>query len=262
MTLSYILVTRNKLSYLKTALADLIAHRKKDEEIVVIDGGSTDGTAQYLQEFLKRGEIDQLLSESDRGIGHATNKGMIMAKGALLKTLTDDDVVYYDEIEKCKAFMLEHPEIDVIGMNGITDDEKEYHREEDFLLWKTTPYHPFMFFELGAIFRKSSIPLIGLFDTSFMFCDAEYTIRITAGKARIAWYTGIAWKHISNPSSTNINQRHVWKRESARLRQMYPNLYSSWKHHVPKPIRDFARFLIPKKHLATPEQSNNPTFLF
>lgn len=262
MTLSYILVTRNKLSYLKTALADVIAHKQKDEEIIVIDGASTDGTPEYLQELLEHGDIDQFISEPDRCIGHGTNKGLLMAKGTLLKTLIDDDVVYFEDIQKCKVFMLEHPEIDVIGMNGMTDDEQEYHREEDFLLWKTTPYHPFMFFELGAIFRRSSLPLIGLFDTSFVFCDAEYTIRITAGKARIAWYTGIAWKHISNPSSTNLNQREVWIRESARLRRMYPNLYSSWKHLVPKPIRTSARYFFPKKHLATLAQSNTPTFLF
>ena len=262
MTLSYILVTRNKLSYLKTALDTLIANRKEGEEIVVIDGASTDGSAEYLKDFFDRGIIDQYLSEPDKGIGHATNKGMLLAKGELLKTITDDDELFFDEIQKCKEFMLEHPEIDVLGMNGITTDRNEYHREEDFLLWKTTPYHPFMFFELGAIFRKSSIPLIGLFDTSFMFCDAEYTIRITAGKARLAWYTGIAWRHTSNADSTNIKQRAVWIKEAARLRQMYPNLYSNWKHFIPKPLRTVIRSVFPKKHLASPEQAAAPTFLF
>lgn len=262
MTLSYILVTRNKLPYLQTALTELLANKREGEEIVVVDGGSTDGSVEYLTKFFEGGDIDQFISEPDKGIGHATNKGFLMAKGELLKTLTDDDVLYFGEIQKCKAFMLAHPEIDVIGMNGITDDENEYRREEDFLLWKTTPYHPFMFFELGAIFRRSSIPIFGLFDTSFMFCDAEYTIRITAGKASMAWYTGIAWKHISNPSSTNINQSHVWKAESARLRKMYPNLYSSWKHFIPKPIIKVIRFFIPKKRLSTPEQANVPSFLF
>jgi hypothetical protein len=187
---------------------------------------------------------------------------MLMARGELLKTLTDDDVVYFDEIQKCKTFMLEHPEIDVIGMNGITDNKAEYRREEDFLLWKNTAYHPFMFFELGAIFRKSSIPLIGLFDTSFVFCDAEYTIRITAGKARMAWYTGITWTHVSNPSSTNINQAPIWKKESARLRKMYPGLYSNWRHLVPKPVRNTIRFFVPKKTLVLPEHAQTPTFLF
>lgn len=261
MTLSYILVTRNKLPYLKVALADLLAHKQRGEEIVVVDGDSTDGSREYLQELFVRGDIDKFISEPDRCIGHGSNKGILMAKGELLKTLTDDDILYYDHIQKCKAFMFEHPEIDVIGMNGMTDDGKEYHREEDFLLWKTTPYHPFMFFELGMMMRRSSIPLIGLFDTSFTFCDAEYTIRLTAGKARIGWYTGIAWKHVSNRSSTNINQRELWRKESARLRWMYPNLYSKWKHHVPKPIRELIRYFIPKKNLATPGQSSKPTFL-
>ena len=44
MNLSYVLVTYNKLPYLKEALAKLLPHKRSDEEIVIVDGGSTDGS--------------------------------------------------------------------------------------------------------------------------------------------------------------------------------------------------------------------------
>lgn len=262
MNLSYIIVTYNKLPYLKASLSKLIAHKKKDEEIVVVDGGSTDGTLEYLQELSERGEVDQFVSGKDKSLGHAINKGILMAKGELLKTMSDDDVYYYDEMQKCKDFLLAHPEIDALGTNGTAHDGSEYRREEDFLLWKHTPYHPFMIGEQGLWLRKSSLALFGLADTSFTyFWDAEFTVRLTAGRSRIAWYTGKTWEHILNSESVSLTKPGLWKAESARLRRMYP-IYSSWKHLVPKPIRTFIRFLIPKKRLATVEQVTEPTFLF
>ena len=261
MNLSYILPTYNKLPYLKVTLSTLLASKKKDEEIVIIDGGSTDGTVEYLRELFERGDVDQFVSEPDRGIGHAINKGMLMAKGELLKTLCDDDVYYYDEIEKCKVFMLEHPEIDALGSNGMEWDKTEYHGEEDFMLWKNTPYHPFMLAETGMMLRRSSIPIFGLADISFVFWNGEFVIRLTAGKSRLAWYTGITYNHTFNPSSTSVTQSEVWRVESARLRYMYPNLYSKWRHHVPKPIRTFIRFFFPKKLMVKPGSIIEPTFL-
>jgi glycosyltransferase involved in cell wall biosynthesis len=261
-TLSYIIVTYNRLPYLKDALSKLLAHKKADEEIVVVDGGSTDGTPEYLQELFERGEVNQFVSGKDKSLGHAINKGILMAKGELLKTMSDDDVYYYDEMQKCKNFLLAHPEIDALGTNGTAHDGSDYHREEDFLLWKNTPYHPFMMCEQGLWLRKSSLAIYGLADTSFTyFWDAEFTVRLTAGRARIAWYTGKTWEHVFSPDSISLKRPDLWKAESARLRRMYP-IYSTWKHLVPKPIRIVIRFLIPKKRLVVTEQVTSPTFLF
>jgi glycosyltransferase involved in cell wall biosynthesis len=265
MNLSYVLVTYNKLPYLKDALTKLIAHKKADEEIVIVDGGSTDGSLEYLQELLVRGDINQLITGKDKTLGHAINKGILAAKGELIKTMSDDDVYYYDEMQKCKEFLLAHPEIDALGTNGIQHDGQDYHREEDFMLWKTTPYHPFMMCEQGLWLRRSSVALLGLADTANFtyFWDAEFTIRLTAGKARIAWYTGKTWEHVLNQNSVSVTLNDGrWAAESARLRVMYPRLYSPWRHYVPKPLRDAIRFFKPKKRLATAEQATTPTFLF
>jgi hypothetical protein len=117
--------------------------------------------------------------------------------------------------------------------------------------------------EQGLWLRRSSLALYGLADTSFSyFWDAEFTIRLTAGRARIAWYTGKTWEHILQPSSISLHSPN-WKPEAARVRQMYPNLYSKWRHYVPKPIRNAIRAFIPKKRLAlSVEEADIPTFLY
>ncbi len=189
---------------------------------------------------------------------------MLMARGILFKILNDDDTYYFDKIQVCKKFMLEHSEIDALGSNGISHDGKEYHREEDFLLWKTTSYHPFQIAEQGLLLRRSSIPIFGLADTMSRFWEGDFTLRLTSGKAHLGWHTGITWKHVFNEKSVSVNSGDGWAVESAALRRRYPGLYSKWKHHVPKPVRDTIRFFFPKKRLASSEQTDveKPTFLF
>ncbi|MCU0361204.1 MAG: glycosyltransferase, partial [Bacteroidia bacterium] len=69
-TLTYVLTTYNKLDYLKITLPFLIQACKKDEEIVVVDGGSSDGTKDFLENLLKENKIHQLLSQKDYGEAH------------------------------------------------------------------------------------------------------------------------------------------------------------------------------------------------
>src|SRR5438552_17918629 len=95
-SLSYLLTTYNKLSYLKEVLKTLMDNRKDDEEIIVTDGGSTDGTREYLQKIYQDGKIDQYISEKDFGEAHGFNKGIMKARGELVKIITDDDVFDFD----------------------------------------------------------------------------------------------------------------------------------------------------------------------
>ncbi len=58
-SLSYIIATRNRLPFLKITLGKLINELQQDEEIVVVDGNSSDGTKEYLKELFKEGKIHQ-----------------------------------------------------------------------------------------------------------------------------------------------------------------------------------------------------------
>src|SRR3989344_2365890 len=109
---SYLVMTRNKLPYLKDRLGKLLTEKKDDEEILDADGQRTDGTKEYLEKLKDEGKISYLISEPDFGIAHALNKLALKATGTLIKFITDDDVFHYPTIEKCTNFMINHPEID------------------------------------------------------------------------------------------------------------------------------------------------------
>lgn len=230
--LSYLIVTKNKLPYLKDALRRILLEKKKDEEILIGDGGSTDGTKEYLEELKKLGKISVLISEPDKGIAHAFNKLTLAANGALTTFITDDDVYSYQEILKCKSFMLEHPDIDLLCSEGaiitkFTEDKNEqlkYVRPllytKNYREWQKN-HKPFSFCDLGCIFRRSSLPLLGLHNPSFLAPDTEYSLRVTSSPAKIAWYTGYTYVNISNPQSTSLTYMKKIKKDTDRLNKLY-----------------------------------------
>lgn len=226
--LSYVLVTRNKLPFLKNAIEQLISNVNDDEEIVVVDGGSTDGSAEYLKKLFIDGIINQFVSESDKGEAHAFNKGFLMAKGELIKLISDDDVFNYSGIRECKTFMLNNSRFDVISTEGggtsLVDHSligyTNYY--QDFENWKLTS-KVFSFCGLGLMLRKSSFPLLGLFNTSVVSVDAEFTYRITSLKLNLAWYTGFCWIRIYNRKSNSSTMSDIINSDLRKLETVYKN---------------------------------------
>jgi glycosyltransferase involved in cell wall biosynthesis len=229
--LSYLTATKNKLPYFRIGIEKVIAQKKPDEEILVADGNSTDGTKEYLAKLKAEGKIDYFISESDFGESHALNKLFLVAKGTLIKIINDDDAYYFPAIEACKKFMLEHPEIDILGMEGGSvkhSTPKELYvsqvggYKDGWVKW-AKDHTPFDSSVLGLLFRRSSLPVLGFWNLSFTMADTEYTFRVTAGKANIAWYTGSAYVYIKNQDGVTWVRRNRVANEIARLKKFYLN---------------------------------------
>ena len=205
--LSYVMTTYNKLPYLKEAMKRLLENVQEDEEIVITDGASTDGTVEYLTELYQQGKIHQFLSEPDKGEAHGFNKGMLMARGELIKIITDDDVFYYPAIQECKKFMLEHPEVDVMSGNAANIEIEDlrslsYKKTcyENYMKWLSNGT-PVWFTGLPLVIRKVSLPLTGIFFTGTMGPDTDFSMRITHLNINIAWYTNLMVTRVGNSRS-------------------------------------------------------------
>ena len=163
--LSYIVSTKNKLPFLKYALKRLIKNIQPDEEIIVIDAGSVDGTVPFVEELKNDGLIDQFVSEVDKGEAHGYNKGLLLAKGVLIKVISDDDFFNYKAIQECKQVMLSNTHIDVmignVDATYIDDFDKIYCEdmvEDNFKNYLNTG-ETFSFTGLSLMIRKSQFHL-------------------------------------------------------------------------------------------------------
>lgn len=227
--LSYVLTTRNRMEMLPLVMEDLLAQIQPDEEIIVIDANSSDGTPEYLQSLKEDGRIHRFVSEPDHGEGHGFNKGLLMARGQLIKVVSDDDAFYWPAVQACKSFMLQHAAIDFMGGNSAhttLDCNEEISMVQQFELeyrkWLRDGRKPIFFNGLPIMLRRASLPLTGLFDTSCQCVDLEFTVRVSRF-ANLAWCTGVVAVRILHPGSKlqGSNAERKLSNEFARMKKYY-----------------------------------------
>lgn len=89
MRVSIITVVYNNSSTIKSAIESVLSQTYKDIEYIVVDGASTDGTVDIIKEYGDR--IDKFVSEPDKGIYNAMNKGIKLSTGDIVGILNSDD---------------------------------------------------------------------------------------------------------------------------------------------------------------------------
>ena len=106
MKISLITACYNSEGTIRTAIESVLAQRGVDIEYIVVDGGSTDDTVDIIKEYADKTLNSQLLtpnftfrwlSESDKGMYDAINKGIKMATGDVVGILNADDVLATDD---------------------------------------------------------------------------------------------------------------------------------------------------------------------
>lgn len=95
MKVSIITVVWNNAKTIKDAIDSVLSQTYKNIEYIVIDGASSDGTVEIVQSYGDK--ISKFVSEKDRGLYDAMNKGIALAAGDVVGILNSDDF-YIDEI--------------------------------------------------------------------------------------------------------------------------------------------------------------------
>ena len=93
---SIIVVSLNTKKKFTKTINSILKQKYKNFEIVVIDGKSTDGTKEII--FKKKKYISKFLIKKDKGIYHAMNKGVSLAKGDIIGFLNSDDTYFENSL--------------------------------------------------------------------------------------------------------------------------------------------------------------------
>ena len=107
MKITLITACYNSAGTIRTAMESVFSQKGVDVEYIVVDGGSKDGTVEVVEEFSRKERKDRKecfelkwISERDRGMYDAINKGIKMATGDVVGILNADDVLATDETLK------------------------------------------------------------------------------------------------------------------------------------------------------------------
>ena len=103
---SVIIPTYNRRELVREAIASVLAQTYSDVELIVVDDGSDDGTAEVVQEFARVRYVYQ----PNRGVSAARNHGVALSSGALLAFLDSDDLWQPRKLESQVAFFTAHPQ--------------------------------------------------------------------------------------------------------------------------------------------------------
>ncbi|MCG3710612.1 glycosyltransferase [Aliarcobacter butzleri] len=177
--ISIITVVFNGEKFLEETIKSVINQTYENIEYIIIDGGSTDGTIDIIKKY--EDKISYWVSESDKGISDAFNKGVKVAKGDYINFQGDGDGFYSpDSLEKVFQNINPYEDIFVSAMiQRISPEGEELYRSkyiENFdkksLLFKMSMPHQ------GLFTHKSYFEKYGLFDINNTFCmDYDHLLR-------------------------------------------------------------------------------------
>ena len=130
MKITLITACYNSAETIGTAMESVLSQKGVDVEHIVVDGGSKDGTVDIIKEYADKTLNSQLLtpnftfrwlSESDKGMYDAINKGIKMATGDVIGILNADDVLASDETLKRIAEAFESGGVESGGVGERVD---------------------------------------------------------------------------------------------------------------------------------------------
>lgn len=166
---SVITVVRNNASSIRKTILSVLEQDHACKEYIVIDGASTDGTVDIINNY--REKIDVFVSEPDSGIYDAMNKGLKLCSGELVLFLNSGDYLADRKVLSAIAEIYRgRPGLSIIFGSMILaysklDIEKKINREfsRKMLMRGQQPPHPATFFKRSVLLEN------GGFDTSFSY---------------------------------------------------------------------------------------------
>lgn len=177
--ISVVTVVYNSAALIENTVKSIINQSYSHIEYIVVDGGSTDGTIDILNRYKKN--ISTLISEPDRGIYDAMNKGISLASGDFVVFINSGDKFSSPDILEKIFSDPNAAQADVIyGDTDITDSDgniihSRRHRPPERLNWKS--------FKRGMLVCHQSFiarrNLIDSYDLTYRYAaDFDWCIRI------------------------------------------------------------------------------------
>lgn len=240
MKVSVVIPSYNQAAYLGATLESVCSQSYPEIEVLVFDGGSTDGSVEILRTWNARssGTPIQWVSGKDGGQADAINRGLRASTGDILAYLNSDDVYYRGTLDTVTTYLRSHPECS--GVYG-----RAHHLHADGSVMEEYPTEAWDYDRLletcflcqpAVFWRRATMERFGLFDDSLHYgMDYEYWLRV--GRERPFDYLDLdflAGSRLHEDTKT-LSQRVPFHLELVRIIKKYsarPEPVLRWLKHL------------------------------
>jgi glycosyltransferase involved in cell wall biosynthesis len=244
--ISIITVCYNSAETIRETIDSVLSQTYPEIEYVIIDGLSADGTIDIVKSYGTK--ITKFISEKDKGLYDAMNKGIDMATGDIIGILNSDDLYAHPGVISHVASLFDEQDIDVAYgdlfyfKTGFPDVSLRTYKGGNFSLKRVQyglmPPHP-TFFIKRDVYEK-----YGKFDLQFtLSADFDLILRFLGiHKVRFAYIPQILVKmRTGGKSTSSLRRTFTMNRE---------DLESCRKHGIPTNIFKFyLKYLIKIFHI-------------
>jgi len=219
--ISVITVAWNSATTIADALASVNAQTHPDVEQIIVDGGSTDATLAIVQAEGKR--VSTVVSERDKGIYDAMNKGLKLACGEVVGLLNSDDFLDSPDVLATIAEAFADSSVDVVY--GDLCYVLQHTPSQIVRYWRSGPFRPGSFARGWApphptlYVRRELYERFGGFDLAYsLAADFELMVRfLEVHHVRVRYLPQVLVRMrlggASNKSLRNIvrGNREIWR---------------------------------------------------
>jgi glycosyltransferase involved in cell wall biosynthesis len=230
-----VIPAHNAERYFGAALDSALAQTYEPLEIVIVDDGSTDGTAAAIAEYTTHSNVRTVRTEN-RGPSAARNRGAAEANGAFLAFLDADDVWMPERVARCIGYLDDHPAVGWVTTDRfvIEDDvvtTKHWYDEATkaaFSEPQAAAIAKENFVANGWVVRRELFDRFGGFDeTLWRAEDYELWIRFILAGARAGFVDeALGWYRVRE-GSLSANREAEWESHLVVLERHMPALIAN-----------------------------------
>ncbi|MDH5552775.1 MAG: glycosyltransferase, partial [Nitrosomonas sp.] len=202
----------NQAQYLEATIQSVLQQDYANIEYIVIDGGSTDGSLEIIQQYA--GRLAYWVSEPDQGQTDAINKGFARATGEVMAWLNSDDTYQPQAVSQAVAFLQANPDVGLVY--GDTDFIDAHGRPIGRFPARQTDYarlrRGYVHIPQQAAFWRAHLwRQVGPLDPSFYFA-MDYDLWQRLAKLSQVRYTPGVWANfrLHGDSKTILDDDRCW----------------------------------------------------
>ena len=170
---SIITVVLNNKKFLQQSINSVLNQSYENYELIIIDGKSTDGTMEILKK--NNSKIDFWISEKDKGIYNAMNKGIKLSRGSIISILNSDDIFYKHALKTAANYFNRYQSIDFL-FGSVIKYKLLYGYKPGKISWSFGFYSTH---SIGFFIRKKVHKKVGYYNTRYKYSsDYDFFYRM------------------------------------------------------------------------------------